>query len=293
METFGEYLKRERESRNISLEEIVQTTKISRRYLIALEQDLFDQLPATTFTKGFIRAYAKHIGLDPEDVILRYLDIYENQVLADQPGWRGRESRKWLFFMIGAAILVALLLVAGILIWRSVQTEEAEPDLPRSLEILEEEEAQIRQLREELGLVTPEPSAPSPQEEAPHPDKGSAEPSATPPVAPSSPQATIESEPGKAPVPPESEGITLQANALEQAWMEVTVDEGVPHEVLLKKGETVRWEGGTSISLVIGNAGGVSLTLNGEPVGQLGPSGKVVRKTFIRESLSTGRTTPD
>ncbi len=285
METFGEYLKRERESRNISLDEIAQATKITRRYLNALEQDQFDLLPAITFTKGFIRAYARHIGLDAEDVILRYQDIYENQILSDQQGWRHGASRRWLFFKIILGVLLALVLLSGIMIWRSIQREENRPVKPRTLEIIEEEAAQMRQLREELGLVSPKKSV-SPAENRVD-QEGEEQPDDRIPT-PSAVESGVKNESGGDVFPEDQVEIRLQAEALELTWIEVRVDDNTPGDVLLKKGEMVRWTGKESIALVIGNAGGVNLSLNDEPVGPLGPSGKVVRKVFTRETIASG-----
>lgn len=71
-ESLGQYLKRERMLRNITLEDVSQVTKISQRFLTALEEDNYRILPAETFVKGFLRSYAKTIGLDPYEVILVY-----------------------------------------------------------------------------------------------------------------------------------------------------------------------------------------------------------------------------
>jgi cytoskeleton protein RodZ len=71
-ESLGEYLKRERELRQISLEEVAEGTKIAIYRLRAMEADCWDKLPAEIFVKGFIKSYAEFIGLVPEDVILRY-----------------------------------------------------------------------------------------------------------------------------------------------------------------------------------------------------------------------------
>jgi len=65
-------LRREREARNISLEEIASRTKIVRRYLEALEADRFDIMPGGFFVKAIIRTYARTVGLDEEDVLSRY-----------------------------------------------------------------------------------------------------------------------------------------------------------------------------------------------------------------------------
>lgn len=68
----GEFLRRERELRHISLDDIAERTKISRRYLEAIEEGQYERLPGETFVRGFIRSYAQSIGLDPEDTLLIY-----------------------------------------------------------------------------------------------------------------------------------------------------------------------------------------------------------------------------
>lgn len=70
--TFGENLRREREMRGISLEEISASTKISVRFLEALESNDFSILPGGIFTRGFIRSYARYLGLDGDHVIAEY-----------------------------------------------------------------------------------------------------------------------------------------------------------------------------------------------------------------------------
>jgi cytoskeletal protein RodZ len=74
MSTFGETLRRERELRQISLREISEATKINLRYLDALERDDFRHLPGGVFNKGFVRAYAQFIGIEPEAMVTAYLE---------------------------------------------------------------------------------------------------------------------------------------------------------------------------------------------------------------------------
>jgi cytoskeletal protein RodZ len=71
--TFGEKLRKQRELRGITLESVANTTKISTRMLQALEDEHFDQLPGGVFNKGFVRAYARQVGLDEEEAITDYL----------------------------------------------------------------------------------------------------------------------------------------------------------------------------------------------------------------------------
>jgi cytoskeletal protein RodZ len=72
VENFGSYLKHERELRGVPLEEIAEVTKVHIRFLEALENNDFDQLPGEVFIKGYIRSYAKVIGLDSEEMVTAY-----------------------------------------------------------------------------------------------------------------------------------------------------------------------------------------------------------------------------
>jgi cytoskeleton protein RodZ len=73
--SFGEQLRQARESQNITLQEIAATTKISSRALQALESERFDQLPGGIFNKGFVRAYARYVGLDEEKMLAAYMAV--------------------------------------------------------------------------------------------------------------------------------------------------------------------------------------------------------------------------
>jgi Helix-turn-helix domain/Domain of unknown function (DUF4115) len=80
---FGEKLRKQREQQGIGLDAISGTTKISTRMLRALEEEHFDQLPGGVFNKGFVRAYARQVGLNEEEAVADYLDaVRENQLQA-------------------------------------------------------------------------------------------------------------------------------------------------------------------------------------------------------------------
>ena len=83
MGVFGEKLRKQREQRGIALDAISNTTKISTRMLRALEDEHFDLLPGGVFNKGFVRAYARQVGLDEEEAVADYLAaLRESQVQA-------------------------------------------------------------------------------------------------------------------------------------------------------------------------------------------------------------------
>jgi cytoskeletal protein RodZ len=89
---FGEKLRKQREQRGLALDAISNTTKISTRMLRALEEEHFDQLPGGVFNKGFVRAYARQVGLDEEETVTDYLTaLRESQVQSQKilPDFRG------------------------------------------------------------------------------------------------------------------------------------------------------------------------------------------------------------
>jgi cytoskeletal protein RodZ len=83
--SFGTWLRRQREVRQIVLRDIADSTNISIRYLEALEHDRFDALPAAVFAKGFLREYARYVGLDPDEVVNNFL-------AAQQAGGEGADA---------------------------------------------------------------------------------------------------------------------------------------------------------------------------------------------------------
>ena len=70
MKSLGEFLRAERQARGITLEQISADTRISMDMLRAIERGNVEQLPAPVLIKGFLKAYAEKIGLDPEEVII-------------------------------------------------------------------------------------------------------------------------------------------------------------------------------------------------------------------------------
>src|SRR5215468_12487960 len=72
MTNFGGRLKQARESRGISLDQIAAETRISTRFLNAIENEQFNLLPGGIFNKGFVRAFAEKVGLNPDEAVAAY-----------------------------------------------------------------------------------------------------------------------------------------------------------------------------------------------------------------------------
>lgn len=113
METIGTYLKREREMRKIPLEDISQSTKISLQSLSALETDNLKALPGPIFAKGFVRSYAKAIGLNVEETLLHFDENIRNILPAgakqQKIRWLKRErfySKSWVWVLFFSLVVV-------------------------------------------------------------------------------------------------------------------------------------------------------------------------------------------
>jgi cytoskeleton protein RodZ len=89
---FGDKFRNAREKKELSLDDVSNVTKISTRMLQAIEEENFEQLPGGVFNRGFIRAYAKHLGLNSEDAVNDYLACLR-QAQIDSNGWDTQKLR--------------------------------------------------------------------------------------------------------------------------------------------------------------------------------------------------------
>lgn len=112
-DTFGAFLKQERELRKISLGELCEHTHIKMEYLEAMESNHFERLPGLTFAKGFIQAYAKYIGLEPDETLLRFEDTLKQ--LSGEGRLKTRVDETGRFWLISFAVLIVIATV--VLMW--------------------------------------------------------------------------------------------------------------------------------------------------------------------------------
>jgi cytoskeleton protein RodZ len=118
--SFGENLRRERELRGIELRDIADATKISMRFLQALEQDRPEVLPGGIFPQAFVRQYARHLGLDAEKTVAEFL--YANRGVVVEKAPRPREPRPSSHR--GVLVFLFLAVWAGIFAWRGRTSSE-------------------------------------------------------------------------------------------------------------------------------------------------------------------------
>ena len=127
--TFGERLKREREMREVTLKEVTTATRIGPRFLEALENEEWDKLPGGVFNRGFVRAIARFLGLDEENLLAEYdLAHGEPSMPVPQP-YENQLPRPpiWVPILAVLALLAVLgaLIAGGIYGWRRFAAHRA------------------------------------------------------------------------------------------------------------------------------------------------------------------------
>jgi len=127
--TFGERLKRERELREVSLEEVAKGTRIAERFLEALENEQWDKLPGGVFGRGFVRSIARYLGLSEENLLSEY-DLARGEGVnpaSQKPEERIPSPAKWTPALAAAALvaLVTALVIGGLYAWKAYQAHHA------------------------------------------------------------------------------------------------------------------------------------------------------------------------
>ncbi|MGE5233231.1 MAG: helix-turn-helix domain-containing protein [Acidobacteriota bacterium] len=134
--SFGTWLRRQREMREVGLREISEASKIGVRYLQALEDDRFDVLPAPVFVKGFLREYAKLVGLNPDEVInYSRLAIQGTRAAPAAPATpavapRRPPARDWMLGLLLALGVLVLLGIVALLAFYAERRRSAAPANP-------------------------------------------------------------------------------------------------------------------------------------------------------------------
>ncbi len=110
METIGKYLRRQREERSMSIEEVSRATRIPVPSLERIERDHFDDLPGEVFVRGFLRAYAVSVAAAPDEVLARYTASRRVAWVTPMPMTSPIQKTKGARFGVAVAFVVLLVL---------------------------------------------------------------------------------------------------------------------------------------------------------------------------------------
>ena len=268
MKSFGERLKLEREKRAITLEQISNSTKIGTRMLQALESENFDQLPGGIFNKGFVRAYARHVGLDEDQAVADYLEASGQNspagdavLVAEEPEPPPAPARR---MPLGWAAAGLLTVAVTLTLWSRWHRQE--PEQAPAPAAAQPEATSASVAAKSPASVVPNPiSSPS---TAPSKQPDNPAPAPTPPSPTNLLPGTSTGE------------FTVVIRAQEESWVSIQVDDSPALEDTLIAGTQRAIHARKQVLIKAGNTGALDFVFNGKKLPSQGDYGEVKTLTF-------------
>jgi cytoskeleton protein RodZ len=246
MSSYGLYLQTVRVEKGISIEQVAEESRIRAEILRSIEAEDHTKLPDDVFVKGFLRIFAQVIGADPEEAVRRF-DVRRKPVSTVEIHSRSgaeKPPRLWLTLLWVAAMMVCL--VGGTLVVYQMVVHKGQATGPH--------EATVK-AQEDSAPAEKSSSAEMPAEKA---------------------ETTIEATTQKSNAHEKPAVYALEIVCHEDTWLKIIADDARATEHQMKPGDKIEMDAETMFNLLIGNAGGVSVQLNGQPVPVPGSSGQVV-----------------
>ena len=256
----GTELRRARTARRLSLAEISQRTKINQTLLRAIEENRFDRVPGGLFARGYLRAYAREVQLDPEDIVERYRAEFEPTVeelpaeesAASTIDWRAALEDTRIRRVAG----LATVLMIGATYFAVAGSMTSSPDV---------ESAATDAI--ESAAAAPVPTATTGRVDAAAPRQGSA----------------VEGRQSSG----QSGPLMLAIQTTGDCWVGGTIDGKSAIGRLMKAGDREQFEVFERAALRIGDPSAFTFTLNGKPGRVLGTAHTAVNLTFDRQNFES------
>ena len=290
IENFGSYIKHERELRGVPLEEISRITKIHIRFLEALEDNRFDDLPGEVFIKGYIKSYANIIGSDVDEMLNSYEESIGNKLIE-----KGRNSqskspntaKKYIGFVIaGLGILALLFFTKFINLDKNNSTTKIVKPSFSILGTPNEKETLSKITENSSNKELLENSIPNPEASATkktlvvEKELDAIKPK---PELQKQKNSLIIKE-GKAPGNIEKP-LKLTIKVKNNSWFNINVDDFREEDFILSAGDEKSYWGNEIFRLTIGNKQGTDLTLNGKSLVIPESEGNIVKDIIINSEL--------
>jgi cytoskeleton protein RodZ len=254
---FGERLKREREMREVTLQEITSATRIGPRFLEALENEEWEKLPGGVFNRGFVRSIARYLGLDEEVLLGEYDLAHGAQVAAnEQPEQKQKVEppTRWkpVVALLVTFLILAAIVVGAIFAWKHFAVHRG-------------------------AKTSPAASAPAPP--SPLPESSTPPPAALEPASSVALTSTAVPSPQKHQPPPSASGpLDLLVSASAATHLLVLADGRVAFYDEVHPGENLHFSAEQGFEVTAADSGAVLLELNGQtmpPLGVPGSSGTI------------------
>ena len=306
MESLGTIFKQIRERNGITLEEIENATKIRTKYLKAIEEDKFDEIPGKVYAKGFVKSYARYLKIDQEPVIIEMIEeIFGAKPVAPEPApietpaapkreekhatavkrpvheqpIEDKPLNKKVSRIIGiSALFVVLLLAIGGIYSLVNGRDEPEDDLNNDLNNIVVNDHENDNANNANTANNDNTDA----------NQSNGDNTVVPKENTANNTQTV----------PKYDGLTMtisivdiQPNNVDKCWLQVMADGKLLWEETLNEGASKTVTATDSIRVKAGNAGVVKITLNDHDLGMMGAYSQVVTKEYTSDSLKNEQTT--
>jgi cytoskeleton protein RodZ len=249
MDSIGDTLRRERLRRGLKLEQVAAQTKIGPHLLRAIEENRFDRLPGGLFTRSFLRQYTHALDLNDEDIIASLKQFEEPTIPVPEPPRQFKPSH--LPHMPTIAWFVVVMFGCGAIyaMWENVRRSLVATDVTAQRKV------------EHGGRDVSEQKATRAAQTTPYPEGRKAED-----VAPAGDGGQLSS----------GEGVMrVTFAASEPVWLAVKSDGINAYSGTLQGQESKEFDASTKMTILVGNAGGLAVSVNGKPVVLTGAHGEV------------------
>ncbi|MGE5404282.1 MAG: helix-turn-helix domain-containing protein [Candidatus Saccharibacteria bacterium] len=248
MNNFGEVFKARREELGFTLDAIEEETKIRKYYINALEETNLSQLPAKVYSVGFVRRYARILGLNEEEMVNEFKKLaYDDEAEEEVTAAKNRRENVGMAFKNVVAGLVFLLLFVFI-------GKYLYDYIGSSIKEQAKNKTEQQQAAQNTNKPKPKPST-------------SGGTTTTPPETTTTP-------------PPITGQQQVVVTRTGECWVSAVVDGQNVYRGFLAPNEVRTFQGKTSVHLRLGSAGGVKIRYNGKDIGSPGKVGQVMDIQF-------------
>jgi cytoskeleton protein RodZ len=272
MTSIGEKLRRQRLQNRISIEKVALETKIGVRLLEAIEAERFEKLPGGVFRKSFILQYAKALGIDSDEIegdLQRLASFDDVPAMPTADMVQTRDQTSSIHFSLGGdgmsgSTVGSLLAAVGVIMvcaliyswWQTPRPATAKVEIAS-------------------GALPQNAAAPAPPAPVTVSDRAPAVVSNPAPAASNQAPAPATEPVAAAPPSADAAAVRVGLSADEKTWVSISSDGKNVFASSLEAHQTKIVEASEKVRLLIGNAGGLEISLNGKPIGPIGPKGQI------------------
>jgi len=282
----GTRLKKARKKLGLSIDDIRDKSKIKKNYLVAIENDNYENLPGEVYTKVYIRGYAKIVGLDPQTILSEYEnekkknnneineDNINNESNKKRKDEKSTKADKILKGIIGVILILIIVLLSYNIFFRPDQNQNDTAINNQNTEVVEQETSNNINDSEEQTNLNQEENSDSENNNVNNEENANILNENTN----QNEEENNDNEQSQSIIKDTSKEFKIIAN--DKSWLQVTIDDDLKYQGFINEDEVMTHNGEETVTLKIGNGIAVQVEINGEVLGPFGKRGEVIIKQF-------------